>query len=173
MATEKSREEIWHGSKFGFIVIALVILIVISLLGSIVFLIGEGIKSIDVGIDAGTFFFWALLIVGLIVLLVIIALIFVKAGLIAMSALTHFFSHIFGFFTWIGSIFSSLFSNIYILVVAIIVIIILVFAVAMAVTGNVSVDLTNPVTVVVLIVLLILFFPFAIFLIDLFSLEHE
>ena len=35
------------------------------------------------------------------------------------------------------------------------------------------IDLTNPVVIGILIALLILFFPFAIFIVDLFSYEHE
>jgi len=158
MGVWKTREEAYHESKWGYAVVAIVIMIVLSLLGSIFYLIGEGVKTSGITIDASAAVaLWAIIIVIIIILII----------------LAWIFSPVYGFFLGIGELIWAIFSNIYILVLAIILSVILLSVIAVSVSSNVPISLSSPVIVIILIILLILFIPFAIFIIDLFSLEHE
>ena len=165
--TWKTRDETFHGSKWGYAVIALVIAIVLSLLGAMFYLIGEGIRSMD--LDGDVITTYVLYIVIIAIVLFVIALIFVGVGWMAMGTLTGFFMHIHAF---LGLIW-TLFNNIYLLVLTIILTIVLVVALSAAVYSEMPISLSNPIVIGILIVLFIIFIPFAIFLIDMFSYEHE
>ncbi len=163
-STWKTREETFHGSKWGFVVIALVILIVLSLLGAIFYLIGEGIKG--AAQDPSGIFFYSGTTLGLVIIAVLIA---IKIGIIAMTSVSSFFGFIHGI---LGHIW-ALFTNIYLLVLTVILTIVLLVALFGAVASDVQISFSNPIVIAVLVLLLIIFFPFAIFLIDQFSYEHE
>jgi hypothetical protein len=155
------REEAPHGTKWGYVVVAVVIMIVISLLGAIFYLIGEGIRKANIEGPA------ILLYTGIVVVIgIIIALAAVKVGWMAMATFT-------GFFTKIWSLIWALFSNIYILIIAVVLMVIMISALFFSFVNSADISLANPVVIGILVVLLIAFFPFAIFLIDLFSLEEE
>jgi len=163
-STWKTKDETYHGSKWGFAVIALVIFIVLSLLGAIFYLIGEGIKGIQQ--DPSILFFYSGTTLGLVIIAVLIA---VKIGIVAMTSVTTVLGFIHGI---LGHIW-ALFYNIYILVLVIILTIILLVVFFGAVASDMPISFSNPIVIAALVLLLIIFFPFAIFLIDQFSYEHE
>ncbi len=163
-STWKTYDETWHGSKWGYVVVAAVILIVLSLLGSIFYLIGQGIKG--TGIDAAAVFTWTGIGAIILFLIIVIAL---KAGILAMATLMGALGHVHGFL----NIFWVLFKNVYILAVASVLVVALILALAGSAVAGIDISLTNPLVIGLLIVLLIIFFPLAIFLVDLFSYEHE
>jgi hypothetical protein len=163
--TWKTREETFHGSKWGYIVVALVIVLVLSLLGAIFYLLGQGIKK-GLGTDPATIVFYGGVGVGVIALGLILA---VKVGIIAAATVSGglaIIHHFLGFF-W------TLFTNLYVLVIVIVLAVVLIFALVTAVQGHVEINLENPLVIAVLVLLLVMFFPLAIFLIDQFSYEHE
>lgn len=166
-STWKTREETFHGSKWGYVVVILVIAIVLSLLGSIFYLIGEGIKGMN--FDEGTILSYSAVTVLVIVILFILALVFIKIGWLAMATLIGFFSHIHGFLAGIWTVFN----NIYLLVLTIVLTVILLTALSAAIYTEIPISFSNPLVIGILVVLFILFIPFAIFIIDLFSYEHE
>ncbi|MBN1897087.1 MAG: hypothetical protein JW789_05220 [Candidatus Aenigmarchaeota archaeon] len=166
-ATWKTRDETFHGSKWGYVVVALVIMILLSLLGSIFYLIGEGAKN--AGVTSESVFTVSAATTGVIIILLVIALIAIKVGWLAMATFIVFFTKIHVFL----SIFWVLFKNIYILVFTLIMIIALVIGLGISAYTNIEISLTNPLVIGLLIFLLILFFPLAIFIVDLFSYEHE
>ena len=165
--TWKTREETFHGSKWGYVVVVLVIAIVLSLLGSIFYLIGEGIKEID--LDGGSILTYSGVTVAAIVLLFILAIILIKVGWLAYATFIAFFAHIHAFLAGIWSIFN----NIYLLVLTIVLTVILLTALSAAIYTEIPISFSNPLVIGILIVLFILFIPFAIFMIDMFSYEHE
>jgi len=165
--TWKTKEETFHGSKWGYVVVVLVIAIVLSLLGSIFYLVGEGIKGMN--LDGGTILSYSLATVLIIVVLFILALISIKVGWMAMATLVGFFSHIHGLLAGIWTIFS----NIYMLVLTVILTVVLLLALSVAVYTEIPISFSNPLVIGILIVLFIIFIPFAIFIIDMFSYEHE
>ena len=162
--TWKTYEETWHGSKWGYLVVAIVLLVVISLLGAIFYLVGEGMRGI--GLEPASVLFYTGVGALVIFVIVVVAL---KVGILAMASLVGFLGHIHGFL----SVFWVLFKNIYVLIAAAILAFLLISAIFMASAADFQVSLTNPVVIGILIALLILFFPFAIFIVDLFSYEHE
>jgi hypothetical protein len=164
MAVWKTREEAYHGSKWGYVVVAVVIMLVLSLLGSIFYLIGEGIKSI--GFNPSDIFLYVGVIIAVLIVVFIAGWLLVKAEWMVMSSVT-------GFFMFFWKIIWALFSNIYMLILGVIITIVLLSALFITVSSNVQVTLTSPLTIGVLVALLIILFPFAIFIIDLFSLEEE
>jgi hypothetical protein len=164
--TWKHREETYHGSKWGYAVVALVIVVFLALLGSIFYILGQGIKSMS-GMEPATIVFYTGVGVGVGVLVIIVL---VKLGIIAAATVMFVYT---GLKTLILAPIWTLFTNIYLLIVVLIIAAILVFAMFTAAQGHVEISLANPVVIVVLAVLLILFFPLAIFLIDQFSYEHE
>lgn len=170
-ASWKTRDETFHGSKWGYVVVALVIIAVLALLGSIFYLMGEGMKNMN--LDSQAIFSYSALTVIIILLIVFALFMLAKVGIIAISVVSGIFSPLYAFLAWIWGIIWTLFSNVYLLVLTVALIVIIITGLVMAVTAQVEINLTNPLVIGLLIVLLILFFPFAIFLIDLFSYEHE
>ena len=171
MGVWRTRDETYHGSKWGYMVVAVVLLIVMSLLGSIFYLIGEGIRSLHVDSDSVLIYLGIIIIA--VFILIILALICIKAGWLAYATFLAFFTHFYNFFLAIWNVIWALFKNVYVLVVGAVLAILLIATVALAVTSNLQISLANPLVIAVLIFLLVMFFPFAIFIIDLFSLEHE
>jgi hypothetical protein len=162
--TWKTTDEAFHGSKWGYAVVALVIVIVLSLLGAIFYLLGEGIRGLD--IDPASIIFSSGTAVGIIIIILIVV---VKIGIIAAATVT-------GFLEFIHAILSriwTLFSNIYLLILTIVLTLILLSSLFVVVYNEFPISLSNPLVIGILLLLLIIFFPFAIFLIDLFSYEHE
>ncbi len=165
--TWKTREETFHGSKWGYVVVVLVIAIVLSLLGAIFYLIGEGIKEFDLS-DQAIFTYSVGGVIGLITILIIVGLL-VKIGVIAVAGFTGALMMVHKFLAVIW----AMFNNIYLLVLAVILTVVLLLALSAAVYTDMPVSFSNPVVIGILIVLFIIFVPFAIFIIDLFSYEHE
>jgi hypothetical protein len=164
--TWKSREETYHGSKWGYVVVALVILIVLALLGSIFYLIGQSLKSFS-GMEPATIVFYTGVGVGV---GIIVLILLVKAGIIAAATVLYIYT---GLKSLILMPIWTLFTNLYILVIVLIISAVLIFAIFTAVQGHVEISLQNPVVIAVLILLFFMFFPLAIFLVDQFSYEHE
>ncbi len=156
MSVWKSREEAYHGSKWGYAVVALAIIIVLSLLGSIFYLVGEGVKTTEIG--PGALAAWVAVIIVIVIILIILG---------------WAFSLVYNFFASLWSAIWSLFSNIYVLVFFLIIAVLLFYFVSVTVSGTPQISLANPVVIGVLIALFILLLPFAIFIVDLFSYEHE
>lgn len=167
MSTWKTREETYHGSKWGYVVVAIVIAIVLALLSSIFFLVGEGLRNIE--INDQTIFTYSVGGAVVVIIVIVLLALLIKVGIIALSAVTGVFMLIHKLLMIIW----TLFSNIYLLVLTVILVVILILALSVAVYSSVEIDLANPVIIGILIVLLIIFFPFAIFLIDQFSWEHD
>ncbi len=156
MAVWKTRDEAYHGTKWGYAVVALVIVIVLSLLGSIFYTIGEGMKTTQLEP-------WAVAVWVAVVIVIVIILIILGWAL----------SPVYNFFAGLWNVIWSLFSNIYLLTVIIILVILLISVMSIYLSGSAPVSLSNPIVLGILIAMFILIIPFAIFIIDLFSLEHE
>ena len=164
MSTWKTRDETFHGSKWGYVVVFLVIAVVLTLLSSIFYLMGEGLRGMEITEEtAGTYFLGGS---AAIVVIFVLLIVFIKVGILALATVTGFFSAIHGFLT-------ALFTNIYILVFTVVLIVVLLIALSGAVYANFEINLTNPIVIGILVVLLIIIFPFAIFIIDQFSWEHD
>jgi hypothetical protein len=163
--TWKTREETFHGSKWGYVVVALVIVLVLSLLGAIFYLLGQGIKK-GLGTDPATIIFYGGVGAGVIVLGLIVA---VKVGIIAAATISGALAILQKFF----GLFWTLFTNLYVLLVVIALSVVLILALFAAVQGHIEINLENPIVIAVLVLLLVMFFPLAIFLIDQFGYEHE
>lgn len=170
-STWKTRDETFHGSKWGFVVVALIIAVVISLLGGIFYLIGEGMKSVD--LNPETIFSFSALTIAIILIIVFAAILLAKAGIFAISAVSAVFSPFYSALSTIWGFIWTIFANVYILILTIVLIAIILTSIATAVSFDIDISFNNPIIIALLIVLLILFFPFAIFIIDLFSYEHE
>ena len=156
MSVWKTREEAYHGSKWGYAVVALVIFIFLSILCSIFYLAGQGIRSMNLSpTDA---------------LLVAAAAIGAAAVLLLLA---WFVAAVHSFIMNVLKVVWTMFSNFYVLVIGVILAIVLFSALAGSVIYNLDVTLTSPLVIALLLALLILFFPLAIFIIDLFSLEQE
>jgi hypothetical protein len=156
MSVWKTKDEAYHGTKWGYAVVALVIIVVLSLLGSIFYLIGEGIKTVE--FDPVSVVIWVAVIIIVVVALIILGWIFAP---------------VYSFFTGLWSVIWTLFSNIYLLVVVVVIAVIFIAMLSMYAIGGSPISLQNPLVIALLIGLLIVIMPFAIFIIDLFSYEHE
>ncbi len=156
MAVWKSKTEAYHGSKWGFVAVALIIVIVLSLLGSIFYLIGEGMKATE--LDPGGAAIAVVVVIVLVIILVILA---------------WYFSSVFSFFAGIWNVIWTLFSNMYVLVVFVVISALLLLSVYFTASASIEISLANPLVIGILIALFIMFLPFAIFMIDLFTYEHE
>ncbi len=156
MSVWKTKDETYHGTKWGYAVVALVIIVVLSLLGSIFYLIGEGIKTVE--LDPVSVFAWVAVVIIAVIVLIILGW--------ALAPVYNFFASLWGII-W------TLFSNIYLLVVVIVIAVVFISMLSIYAMGEAPISLQNPLIIALLIGLLIVIMPFAIFLIDLFSYEHE
>ncbi|MFH0956277.1 MAG: hypothetical protein V1813_00280 [Candidatus Aenigmatarchaeota archaeon] len=163
--TWKTYEETFHGSKWGYVVVALVIVIVLSLLGSIFYLLGQGVKK-GFGADPATIVFYGGVGVGIFALGLLVV---VKLGIVAAATVAGGLAIIQKFL----GLFWTLFTNLYILLVVIALSAVLIFALFTVVQSQIQISLESPLVIAVLVLLLVMFFPLAIFLIDQFSYEHE
>lgn len=156
MSVWKTKDETYHGTKWGYAVVALVIIVILSLLGSIFYLIGEGIKTVQ--FDPVSIVAWIAVIIVVVIVLIILG---------------WALSPVYNFFTGLWHVIWTLFSNIYLLVVVIAIAALFITMISIYAVGESPISLQNPLIIAILIGLLIIFVPFAIFLIDLFSYEHE
>ncbi|MBN2330468.1 MAG: hypothetical protein JXC85_01510 [Candidatus Aenigmarchaeota archaeon] len=156
MSVWKTKDETYHGTKWGYAVVALVIIVVLSLLGSIFYLIGEGIKTVQ--LDPVSVIAWIAVIIVIVIVLIIMG---------------WALSPVYNFFAGLWNVIWTLFSNVYLLVVVIIIAAVFISMISIYAMGESPISLQNPLMIALLIGLLIVIMPFAIFLIDLFSYEHE
>lgn len=156
MGVWKTKDEAYHGTKWGYAVVALVIIVVLSLLGSIFYLLGEGIKTVE--FDPVSVVTWVAVIIIIVIALIILGWILAP---------------VYSFFAGLWSAIWTLFSNIYLLVVVIVIAVIFISMLSIYAIGGSPISLENPLIIALLIGLLIVIMPFAIFIIDLFSYEHE
>jgi hypothetical protein len=156
MSVWKTKDETYHGTKWGYAVVALVIIVVLSLLGSIFYLIGEGMKTVE--LDPVSLVSWVAVVVVIVVVLIILG---------------WALSPVYNFFAGLWNVIWTLFSNVYLLAVVVILAVLLISFISMYALSDSPINLQNPLVVAILIGLFILMLPFAIFVIDLFSYEHE
>lgn len=156
MSVWKTKDETYHGTKWGFAVVALVIIVVLSLLGSIFYLLAEGVKTVE--FDPVSVVIWVAIVIIIVIVLIIMGWVLAP---------------VYSFFAGLWSVIWTLFSNIYLLVVVVVIAVLFISMLSIYAMGESPISFQNPLIIALLIGLLIVIMPFAIFLIDLFSYEHE